>query len=275
MRVVTAFGFKMPFDRRTVLKGGACAICAALDRPAAAQASAFDGCLISSPTFQQYKQLSQPVNSPYDSLFARDKYLHTTGDPAIDHDLDRAMAVVADLMAIRPAFGFYNVSGPFDPKNSDTWSMNAWATQEDSDIPNTHGTVCFSNDLFRKEFYEIDRTGVSIIAIIAHEFGHIVQGNRGYLNRIRRGYPLGTEINADFLSGYFLGTRKARNPSLSFEKAGELFIRLGKGVEGNPYRTHGDSKERLAAAEAGFRAAYVRKKSFDDAVAEGLEYVGG
>jgi hypothetical protein len=265
----------MPFTRRMVLKAGACAICAASEQASATQVKAFDGCLISSGTFQEYRQQAAPANSPYDSLYARDKYLHTTGDPRIDHDLDRAMATVADLMGVKPAFGFYNPSGLFDPNNADTWSMNAWATQEDSNISGTHGTVCFSNDLFRNEFYEIDRTGTTIVAIVAHEFGHIVQGNRGYLDRIHRGYPRGSEINADFLSGYFLGTRKSRNSSLSFEKAGEMFIRFGQMADGNPTRTHGDSKERLAAAETGFRAAYVRKKSFDEAVAEGLEYVGG
>jgi hypothetical protein len=269
----------MSVSRRSFLKGGACAICAALGEgshtEAIAKARAFNGCMISAETFAEYKLQQQPASSPYESLFARDKYLHTTGDPLIDRDLDHAMAIVADLMGIKPAFGFYNPTGVFDPSDADTWRMNAWATQEDSAIAGTHGTVCFSKDLFRTEFYEIDRTGTTIIAIIAHEFGHIVQGNRGYLGRISRGFPLGSEINADFLAGYFLGTRKAHNPSLSFEKAGEMFIRFGRQVDGNPLRTHGDSKERIAAAEAGFRAALVRKKSFDEAVAEGLEYVGG
>jgi hypothetical protein len=112
------------------------------------------------------------------------------------------------------------------------------------------------------------------MAIVAHEFGHILQGNRKYLGRIKNGTPLKSEINADFLSGYFLGTRKRRNPSILFQKAGEVFIRLGKSADGNDNRTHGNSKERLEAAEAGFRAAYVQNKSLDDAVAAGLEYVG-
>jgi hypothetical protein len=69
------------------------------------------------------------------------------------------------------------------------------------------------------------------------------------------------------LAGYFLGTRKRRIPSLQFRKAGELFMRIAGG-------DHGTSQDRLDAAEAGFRVAYVENKSFEDAVQAGLRYVG-
>jgi hypothetical protein len=214
------------------------------------------------------------MSSATAGLIARDRYLRTTRDPAIDRDLDRAMGVVADLMRVMPAFGFYEPKTFSRDDDRDSWVMNAWASQDDTDIPGTKGTVCFGFDLFRKELYEYDDTGATIMAIIAHEFAHILQGNRGYLARIKRGSPLGSEINADFLSGYFLGTRKRQNPALSFRKVGELFIRLGRVVEGQPDRTHGNSQERLDAAEAGFRAAYVENLSLDYAVAAGLKYVG-
>ena len=152
--------------------------------------------------------------------------------------------------------------------------MNAFATQENTDIPRTRGTVGFGWDLFRKEFYEHDNSGMSIMAILAHEFGHILQGNRGYLTAIRTGHPLKSEVNADFLAGYFLGMRKRQNASLRFQKAGELFNRLGIPGNGDPHRSHGNSKERLDAAEAGFRVAYVDNKSLDHAIRAGLEFVG-
>jgi hypothetical protein len=80
-------------------------------------------------------------------------------------------------------------------------------------------------------------------------------------------YPLKSEINADFLAGYFLGKRKERLPSLQLHKAGELFQRIGGGDHGTP-------QQRLDAAEVGFRMAYVEKKSLNDAIQAGLEYVG-
>jgi predicted metalloprotease len=112
-----------------------------------------------------------------------------------------------------------------------------------------------------------------VMTIVAHEFGHILQMKRGFISQIRNGIPLKSEINADFLSGYFLGTRKLRNSNIRFEKAGELLVRMGRANEGNPTRTHGNSRERLDAAEAGFRVAYLERKSIDEAVAASLEYV--
>jgi hypothetical protein len=87
------------------------------------------------------------------------------------------------------------------------------------------------------------------------------------------GRPLKSEINADYLSGYFLGTRKLKNPSLHFERAGDFLIRRGRPEDGNPNRTHGNARERLDASEAGFRVAYVERKSLDHAISAGLEYV--
>ena len=127
--------------------------------------------------------------------------------------------------------------------------------------------------MFHREFYEYNRTGFTIMAIVAHEFGHVFQMDRGYIDSIRVGRPLKSEINADFLAGYFLGMRKRQIPSLRFENAGKLFIRLGSPVNDDSERTHGNAQERLDAAEAGFRTAYLENKSLNDAVRAGLEYV--
>jgi hypothetical protein len=62
--------------------------------------------------------------------------------------------------------------------------------------------------------------------------------------------------------------RKQRLPTLlQFRNAGELFARLGGG-------NHGTSQQRLDAAEAGFRVAYVENRSSNDAVRVGLDYIG-
>jgi hypothetical protein len=208
-----------------------------------------------------------------DSLLARNRHWHTTGNSAIDRDLDRALGTVADLFGVNPAFGFYDPSKLKNPVGSEKYGMNAFASPENTDIPGTRGTVGFGWDLFRREFYDYDNSGLTLMTIIAHEFGHVLQINRGHLPDLRVGYPLKSEINADFLAGYFLGMRKRRLPSLRFQKAGELLVRSGSEVGDNPTRTHGNSQERLDAAEAGFRLAYVENKSLDDAVRAGLEYV--
>jgi hypothetical protein len=263
--------------RRDLLRTGCCLVCSALAPKsitvAHAAARYFDGCFITPEGYREFLSQREEMHPIVDGLFERNRHFRTTGNASIDRDLDRALGVVADLFSVSPAFGFYDPAkfqGSDEPESS---NMNAWATLENTDIPGTRGTVAFGWDLFRKEFYEYDNSGMTIMAIIAHEFGHILQGTHGYLSRIRTGNPQKSEINADFLAGYFLGMRKRRNAALQFRKAGELFIRLGHSAEGNPKRTHGNSQERLDAAEAGFRVAYVENRALADAIRAGLEYV--
>jgi hypothetical protein len=73
--------------------------------------------------------------------------------------------------------------------------------------------------------------------------------------------PLLSEINADFLAGFYLGVRKLALPSLNFDLALDLFKRLGAAGEDNPTRTHGNSKERMNAAEAGFTAGFLQRRT--------------
>jgi hypothetical protein len=270
--------FGRPTTRRSFLRtAGGCA-CAALTCRLATTAKAapryFEGCFITSDGYREYRSQRAGAYHVSDGLFARNRHFRTTGDSSMDRDLDRALGIIADLLGVNPAFGFYDPAR-FQSGVSEGNIMNAFATHENTDIPGTSGTVAFGWDLFQKEFYQHDNSGTSIMAIAAHEFAHILQGQRGYLSDIRTGYPLKSEINADFLAGYFLGVRKRRVPSLRFQKAGDLFIRLGNSANRDPRRTHGNSTERLNSAEAGFRVAYVKNGSLDDAVRAGLEYVEG
>jgi hypothetical protein len=264
--------------RREFLALGGCVVCATVgnlsSRPGKAE-PIFEGCCINPAVFDDFLRTKPTMASASDaSLFARDRHLRTTGDRYVDRELDRAMGMVADLMKVRPAFGFYEPGTFFIQSQLETWRMNAWATPRGTDIVGTKGTVCFGTDLFRQEFYEHDRTGTTVITIIAHEFAHIAQFDRGRFDTFNKGDSLKREINADYLAGYFLGTRMSQNPGLEFKKAGEYFIRQGNSEDGKANRTHGNSKERLDAAEAGFRLAYLQRKTFDEAWVASLEYVG-
>lgn len=106
------------------------------------------------------------------------------------------------------------------------------------------------------------------MAIVAHEFGHIIQFNLAHYKRMTE---LQAENNADFLAGYYLGVRGQTIRSLRFEKAEDLFDRLGRSGNGNPNRDHGDSTERVAAVRAGFASAHL---SLQDAIRVGLQFVG-
>jgi hypothetical protein len=227
----------------------------------------FAGCLLTSAGYQQYQTQGESLSSVSVGMFARNRHWHTTGDPSLDADFDRALVVIADLFSVNPAFGFYDPARLQNPIEEERNGMNAFARPENTDIPGTRGTVGFGWDMFLQEFYQHDNTGLTLMTVIAHEFAHVLQHDRGYLNAIKIGQPLKSEINADFLSGYFLGTRKLRIPSLQFQKAGDLLMRKAGGDHGTP-------QQRLKAAEAGFRVAYVEKKSVDDAVQAGLRYIG-
>jgi hypothetical protein len=259
--------------RRGFLRQSCCAICAATltNSRAKADGRIFDGCAISPSGYQNFRTQNDGVGTIGDGMFARNRHWHTTGDPAMDRDLDRALAMVADLMGVNPAFGFYDPAYLHNPVGHERDAWNAFATAEATDIAGSWGTVAFSLNLFRDELHRHDPSGMSVMTIIAHEFGHIVQYRYGH--QLHVGYPRKSEINADFWAGYFLGTRKRALPSLRFERAGDMMMRFGRSVNGNPTRSHGDERERLDAAEAGFRVAFVARRPFDQAMAAGLEYV--
>jgi hypothetical protein len=86
-----------------------CACCAStVSFPQATPASAptFQGCLISSEGYQQYRTNAEGLYGASDGLIARNRHFRTTGDPALDRDLDKALGVIADLFSVNPAFGF-------------------------------------------------------------------------------------------------------------------------------------------------------------------------
>jgi len=149
--------------------------------------------------------------------------------------------------------------------------LNAFAWEHDTGIPGTSGLVGFGATLFRNELFGYDETGTTVMSIVAHEFGHVLQASRGYLHNLP---VLKCEINADFLAGYYLGKRKLRVTSVSLEIAQGLFARLGRLSDGNPNRTHGDTNERVNAVRAGFHAGFNERASLDAAVEAGWRHVG-
>jgi hypothetical protein len=251
---------------------GSCAACSAFAAPASSAEHYFDGCLLNAAGFKQFRATND-VFRLSDGLFARSRHFRTTGDSLLDKDMDRALGVVADLFVVMPAFGFYDPAKFAGTDAFEADGLNAFATNENTEIPGTRGTVGFGWDLLRREFYEFDKTGVTVMAVVAHEFAHVLQYDRGLMPILRVGAPRKSEIHADYLAGYFLGVRRRALPQLRFKSAGDLFIRLGRNQNGVPNRSHGDSKERLDAAEAGFRVAAVEQRELDYAVKAGLEYV--
>jgi hypothetical protein len=188
--------------------------------------------------------------------------LRSTGNHTLDIAFDRALKRISDTFGVTPGFGFYD----------DSDSPNAWAMPR-SLIPQTAGTILFGRQLF-STLLDIDDSGISIIQVSAHEFGHIQQYASGKYEQIGAAQPTSKriELHADFVSGYYLGLLKVGHPDASLWKAGQKIYEFGDYGYNNP-RHHGTPEQRVMSAEAGFKLSYFQKKDFDYAFRAGIDYV--
>jgi hypothetical protein len=227
------------------------------------------GCILTPLGFQAYRAKGYGLATAGD-IFTRGVVLRSTGKAELDRQLSEAVKVAAATLEVNPAFGFYEPE-KFTHAEIEFPSMNAFTWPSDvADVPGTRGVVGIGLTKLRTELYGYDETGTTVMAIVAHEFGHVLQRENGYLGKVP---DLALENNADFLSGYYLGTRKRRVSSMRIETAVDLFKRLGRGQDGNPKRDHGDSRERPAAALAGYQVG-LAGKDVNEAVRTGLTYIG-
>jgi hypothetical protein len=186
----------------------------------------------------------------------------TTGDSEMDVALDRALKRLADTFEVMPGFGFYD----------DGDHENAWALEREI-FPGRSMTVLFGRNFFRRVM-RLDPSGISIIQVCAHEFGHIMMYASGMRDVVLENQPTHKriELHADFMSGYYLGIRKTDHPEASFWRAGQGIWDIGDFAYTS--RTHhGTPEERVAAAEAGFRLSFVEHKKARDAFDRGIAYV--
>lgn len=74
------------------------------------------------------------------------------------------------------------------------------------------------------------------------------------------------------LSGWYLGTRKRSDSSISLWSSGDTFNRIGDNNYTNRNH-HGTPEERVAAAENGFRLGYDERRALSYALEASTEYV--
>src|SRR5438067_1705240 len=122
-----------------------------------------------------------PLYAVGDYVFDQRRALRTTGNLEIDRQLNPAIKEVARILEVNPAFGFFE-SDRFSGED-EFEAMNAFAKGVNL-IPGTRGTVAFGLTRFRIELYGYDESGTTVMSLIAHEFGHVVQTDHGYQNEI-------------------------------------------------------------------------------------------
>jgi len=191
-----------------------------------------------------------------------DRVVNTTGDAALDRALGMALVRLARTFGERPGFGFFDDRG----------RPNAYASRE-TKVPGTWGTVVYGQTLFADLMRRNSDKGMAVLAVAAHEFGHIAQYRRGVDGRLRGGAPTvkRIELHADFLSGYFLGLRKREDSRISVWAAGKTFYEIGD-YDFNNEGHHGTPDERVAAAEAGFKHG-SQGQTYDRTFSAGVDFI--
>src|SRR5262245_32904152 len=240
--------------RRRLLIGGAAASIAVYPKCSRCEASS-EGCLI---TMDQAETLrgSEQVWRSYRSV--------ETGSG--DRDFDRALAETLTFLSERffvlPSFAFFNEPSSPNAFASDTRRMGR-----------SDGDVLFGRKLFRKIMSRREHPEIGIVAVCAHEFGHIAQYKYGVYNRLvgwnRRVKRL--ELHADFLSGYFAGIRRLQHPN--YPAATFALTQFDSGDYSDDIGHHGTPDERGAAVVAGYKAGYDERLKFGYALESGIRYV--
>jgi hypothetical protein len=139
---------------------------------------------------------------------------------------------------------------------------NAYATPEIANPLGPDGTILFGQNMLSQQLGK-DPTGASVVAIMAHEFGHLAQFKQGFREPGKR-----PELHADFMAGWYLSVR-GRYTWVNLMPTLKLFFELGDYQFNSPSH-HGTPQERLAAAQAGFNSSAA---SAGQAYALGWQFV--
>jgi hypothetical protein len=247
-------------NRRKFIKAGTCAICAS-----AASAIAepdYHGCTLSGTEIAQRiePQVTPRIYGLAEVPVSRGD-LHGSGDPTFDRALSVTLLKLSETFLVLPGFAF-----------SERIRLNAFASTNPA-LGRDDGSVVFGNPLYREIMTRREHPEVGIVAVCAHEFGHIAQFKRG-INRIliseKRVKRL--ELHADFLAGYFAGRRKLELPEFPAAIFATTQYSFGDDNYGS-VNHHGTSTERGEAVVAGFNSAYRARESFTTALETGIRYV--
>lgn len=176
----------------------------------------------------------------------------TTGNPEVDTALGLALVRMAPFFSVRPYVALYD-EGP-DEK------PNALATPTPV-RPNSDGSVLLGRRLLRRQIEQYPDAGVSVVAILAHEFAHLIQfSNRldnpnatpEYPLTMANGSEMLLELHADFFAGLYLAYLKNNLDGIKLFNAGETIRSLGDTDFTSPEH-HGTPEQRARSIDFGYR----------------------
>jgi hypothetical protein len=137
-----------------------------------------------------------------------------------------------------------------------------------------YGTVLFGTRLLKSLLAGGEHPEIAVAMVCAHEFGHIVQYKRGLMRTLQGWDPTArrVELHADFLAGYFAGTRKVQRPTFPAVVFATTAYAVGT-YDSNGPDYHGTPAERAAAVIQGFQTAFRDQHTVADAINIGVNYV--
>jgi hypothetical protein len=239
----------MPIDRREFIAVVASQVvswsCCALLNRSDAQVRPQSGCMLAEAAFSRISFLDASVPNQLEAVRSfKGVILDGSGNSDFDAALGRQVLSPLSLeFGVNPGFGFYE-----EDKHLEYGDENALASTLVR-IARTRGTVVFGLNLLRN-FLRVDGGDFAIMAICAHEFGHIKQYGLDAKSAIEQGLPsYCIELHADFLAGYFVRLFSERVPATRLQVIGEQWSKLGHPTDPG---SHGTSTQRVKAIEAGY-----------------------
>jgi|TARA_R100000501_G_C2630632_1_gene126112 hypothetical protein len=189
----------------------------------------------------------------------------SSGDRNFDQALAITLAKLSNIFEVLPAFSFFT---------EENGSINAYSSTQITRRDRPDGSVAYGRNLLKKQLSNETTSIAWVVGVCAHEFAHSLQFKRGtakVLEDMSGGSVYRTELHADYLAGYFSGTRKLEKPDFP---AAELA--LGMFMVGDTYFDnkghHGTPAQRGEAVRQGFKQAYEQKASFNDAFDAGFRF---
>jgi hypothetical protein len=252
------------FTRRTLVAGGLLTIwwgattcaCAQTARPRRSY-----GCMLDEDEAGPFLQTCTQVQIVEDSN--QRKMVWSSGNRDFDYALAQTLSRLTDTFDVLPGFAFYD----------DFEHPNALATPA-RNSGRADGTVMFGQRLLERTLNAPEHPDAAVAAICAHEFGHILQYKRDLRRVILAGQPTvkRLELHADFLAGYYAGTRKLEKPDFPAAVFATTQYSYGDNNTNSPSH-HGRPDERAAAIVRGFETANRERRSLGEAIQIGMNVV--
>jgi len=192
----------------------------------------------------------------------KEKMIPHSDNRDFDYALAQTLAMISRSFNVLPGFAYYD----------DYDGRNAKATN--AGLKGSDGTVLFGQRLLKELMSKTESPEVSVAAVCAHEFGHILQYKRGLHLIVRKDEPTAkrVELQADFFAGYFAGIRKLERPTFPAVAFAVTQSSFGDNAISDPDH-HGTPQERGNAIVQGFNVAHKEKRELEDAIQISIDYV--